>query len=174
MLKFQKTIFLGILFLLPFLKACANSPKFNENDNPSFNYDEETYCMIDVRGEVMYPNIYKIASGSLIYDAIELAGGVTINADLTNINLVSIITTNMQIFIPKKASLESSKVNDKININSCSIEELLTIPKIGLVKAQAIIEYRNQNGWFTKLEDLKNVKGIGDSLFEEIKTYITI
>lgn len=99
-------------------------------------------------------------------------GGVTINANLDNINLVSIISENIKIVIP------SNKVNnleqEKININTCTIDQLMTIPKIGITKATAIIEYRNNNGLFLTINELKKVNGIGDALFEEIKIYITI
>lgn len=63
---------------------------------------------------------------------------------------------------------------DKININTATLEELITLPKIGEAKAKAIIEYRNTSGLFKTIEDIKNVSGIGDSLFESIKDYITI
>lgn len=82
---------------------------------------------------MIYPGIYKIEVGSLVNDVIEQAGGVTINANLDNINLVSIISENIKIVIP------SNKVNnleqEKININTCTIDQLMTIPKIGITKS---------------------------------------
>ena len=64
--------------------------------------------------------------------------------------------------------------NQKVNINKASKEELMTLSKIGESKALAIIEYRETNGNFKSIEDIKNVSGIGDKLFEEIKEYITV
>ena len=168
----RKFLFIYIIFIMLFLNACNNSPELSSDSNASFNIGNQEYCMVDIRGEVIYPGIYKIEVGSLVNDVIEQAGGVTINANLDNINLVSIISENIKIVIP------SNKVNnleqEKININTCTIDQLMTIPKIGITKATAIIEYRNNNGLFLTINELKKVNGIGDALFEEIKIYITI
>lgn len=169
----KKYLVVCLLALTLFWSACDNSPSLNPSGNPSFNPNEETYYMVDIRGEVMYPGIYKIISGALVNDAIELAGGVTKNADLSSINLVSIITANIKIYIPSKTSDDNNE-NSLININVATIEELMTLPKIGKAKAQAIINYRNGHGLFASIEDIKKVSGIGDSLFEEIKIYITV
>ena len=69
---------------------------------------------------------------------------------------------------------EPEKTKEIVNINTATIEELMTLSKIGEAKAMAIIEYREKNGNFEKVEDIKNVSGIGDSLFESIKEYITV
>ncbi|MBQ8472963.1 MAG: helix-hairpin-helix domain-containing protein [Bacilli bacterium] len=76
----------------------------------------------------------------------------------------------------KESNILNTKetITDKININKATLEELITLPKIGEAKAKAIIEYRNTSGLFKTIEDIKNVSGIGDSLFESIKDYITI
>ena len=102
----------------------------------------------------------------------EVKSNNTIEGYLDDINLVAIITQNIKIVIPSKKEEIVDKT--KININTCTIEELLTIPKIGITKANAIIAYRNANGSFTNIEELKEVDGIGDVIFEEIKVYITI
>ncbi len=172
MSKIKRIILLSLFLFIPIFNACSSSPKLVTSKDPSFTEEENAYCMVDIRGEVMYPGIYKIKIGSLINDAIELAGGITKLANIDNINLVAIITGNMKINIP--SNIIVSQTDDKININTCSAQELTKIPKIGLVKAQAIIEYRDNNGLFTSIEDIKKVKGIGDSLFEEIKIYITV
>lgn len=161
-----------ILFTL-FLNACDNTLPAGSTINSSFTDYQDSYCMIDLRGEVMYPGIYKVKNGTLLNEVITLAGGVTNNADLATINLVSIVTTNTKVTIPSKNN--NIIINDsKININTCTKEELLVIPKIGDSKASAIIEYRTINGLFTSIEDIKKVSGIGEGLFEEIKIYITI
>lgn len=77
--------------------------------------------------------------------------------------------------VPNKTTKqENQEVNNKININNASLDELKSIPKIGDIKANSIIEYRKQNGDFKTIDDIKNVKGIGDSLFNAIKDYITV
>lgn len=170
----KKIIYLIILIQFTlFLNACDNTLPVDSNIASSFIDNQESYCMIDLRGEVMYPGIYKIESGTLLYEVIEFAGGVTKNANLDDINLVSSITSNIKITIPNK-SIDMVSNSSQININTCTKEELMSIPKIGSAKATAIIEYRNQHGSFTSIEEIKNVNGVGDALFEEIKIYITI
>lgn len=74
----------------------------------------------------------------------------------------------------KEVEETKEEVNELVNINTGTLEELMTLPKIGEAKAKAIIEYKEANGKFEKIEDIKNVSGIGDSLFESIKEYITV
>ena len=76
--------------------------------------------------------------------------------------------------VPKTEDNNDNLASEKININKASIKELMTLSKIGESKAKAIIEYRESNGLFQKIEDIKNVSGIGDALFETIKEYITV
>lgn len=73
-----------------------------------------------------------------------------------------------------KEETKETLVNGKININEASLEELQTLDGIGEAKANAIIEYRNNNGSFKSIEDIKNVSGIGDSIYEKIKNNITV
>jgi competence protein ComEA len=70
--------------------------------------------------------------------------------------------------------LASAEENAKVNINTATAEELSTLEGIGEMKAESIIEFRGNHGHFTKIEDLKNVKGIGDKIFEKIKDQITV
>ena len=122
-------------------------------------------------------------------------GGLTDNADLTNINLAYILEDGEKIYIPKKGeeppnessaasssdqsssysnySATSTK-NNKININKATQTELETIPSVGPSTALKIIEYREQNGKFKSIEDIKNVSGIGDAKYEKMKDYITV
>ena len=76
--------------------------------------------------------------------------------------------------IPSLKEHEENTSNKLININTCSKEDLLTLNGVGSSKADKIIEYRNQFGYFKTIEDIKNVSGIGDSAFEKIKDYITV
>lgn len=131
-----------------------------------------------------------LKEGSRISDAIDAAGGLTENADLTNINLAYILEDGEKIYIPKKGetitdsnntnsnstsfSTSISTKNSKININKATQTELELISGIGPSTALKIINYRKENGTFKKIEDIKNVPGIGDAKFNQIKDYITI
>lgn len=169
--------FIMLLYMFPsilftfFICACDKNPTLESNGNSSFQNNDAIYCMIDLRGEVMYPGIYKVESGTMLNDLLDLAGGVSEYADMSNINLVTTIVDNMKIIIPKINNLDS---NSLLNINKCTKEELMMLPDIGSVKAEAIINYRKDNGNFFVIEDLMKVKGISSAIFEKIKIYITI
>lgn len=164
--------------------------------------------MVDIKGEVVIPGIYKLKKSSRVIDVIEKAGGLTQNADTTVINLSKKITDEMVIIIYSKQEVknwiktkeqedyleekckisEEGKVeNDacledekeettfqtKVNINTATKEELMTLSGIGESKAEEIITYRKSTP-FKTIEDLKNVSGIGDATYEQIKNHITV
>lgn len=125
--------------------------------------------------------------GSRISDAIEAAGGLTDDADLTNINLAYILEDGEKIYIPHKNEKKedypsdisssissSSKTTTKTNINKASQAELELVPGIGPSTALKIINYRKENGNFKKIEDIKNVSGIGDLKYDQMKSYISV
>lgn len=131
----------------------------------------ETNWIVEVKGEVKKPGLYFLGSDARVNDAIILAGGLTMDADTDNLNLASRITDGMVIYVPGKGG-EAEYL--KISINSGSLDELMSISGIGEVKARAIIDYRRLHGSFSTLEELKNVEGISEKLFEQIKTYIRL
>lgn len=165
------------------------------------NNKETNTIKIDIKGEVKKPGVYEVTENMNVNDAIKMAGGLKKGASTDNINLSKTLKNEMVIIISKKlkenkkntikndALLSSSEVigevknsganniqndsNKLISLNKGSLDELMTIPGIGEQKAKQIIEYRNSNA-FTSIEDIKNVSGIGESLFEKIKDYITI
>lgn len=165
------------------------------------NNKETNTIKIDIKGEVKKPGVYEVTENMNVNDAIKMAGGLKKGASTDNINLSKTLKNEMVIIISKKlkenikntikndALPNSSEVigelkisdtnniqndsNKLISLNKGSLDELMTIPGIGEQKAKQIIEYRNSNA-FTSIEDIKNVSGIGESLFEKIKDYITI
>ena len=100
------------------------------------------------------------------------------DADTSSINLSKKIYDEMMIIIPSKTeNYEKKEVvykDTKVSINTATLSELMMIKGIGEVKAKAIIDYREDNGYFKKIDDLKNINGIGESTFEKIKDYIKI
>ena len=152
---------------------------------------------VEVKGEVLKPGVYTLKYGSTIKDLLDLSGGANEGVDLYTINLSKKLTDgdvvvmfkeNREINIDESydkviTNLKNNKELDnyitneiwessKISINKSSKEELMELPGIGESKALLIIEYRNQNGSFKKIEDIMNVKGIGKALYEKIKDYI--
>ena len=120
--------------------------------------------------------IFEVEDGTRIYEAIELAGGETTNADLTRLNLAKIVSDEEKIVVPKKVILEESFEEESsiVNINTANIEKLSTLTGIGKSTAEKIIKYREENGYFNSIEDIMNVTGIGESKFNSIKDDITI
>ena len=147
--------------------------------------------VVHITGEVNKPGIVILKNNSRIADAINSAGGATKNADLNQINLAYILEDGQKIYIPNKNEKieedeyitdnsgnneknNSSKEGEKVNINEAMQTELEGLPGIGPSLASRIIEYREANGKFEKIEDLQNVKGIGNSKYNDIKDKVTV
>lgn len=173
---FVKIIIISLIIVNLFLNSCSKSPTVSYDLESSFETALNQHYMVDLRGEVMRPGVYKVESGSVLNDVIELAGGVTKNADTTHINFVQVINTNMKIVILSiNENNGRENVEDgKLNLNTSTKEQIMTIPKIGEVKAKAIIDYRNMTGGFKEIEELLKVNGIGESLYQEIKEYFIV
>ena len=136
---------------------------------------EENIVKVHVCGEVQFPGVYTLYSGSRVDEAVKQAGGFTFKADTTGINLAKEIADGEQIYIPpfEENAGETGK-NGLVNINKADIEMLCTIPGIGETRAKQIIDYRKKNGSFQKIEDIMNVTGIKEGTFEKIAPYITV
>lgn len=164
----------------------SNSTEKEENE-------KKEQVIIHITGSVKNPGIVKLKEGSRIEDAIEAAGGLTENADITNVNLAYVLDDGIKIKIPSvtdediedevisenigenivEENNETSKGNI-VNINKATESELQELPGIGSSLASKIIEYRNQNGKFNNIEDIKNVNGIGESKYSSIKDLIKV
>jgi competence protein ComEA len=146
--------------------------------------DEPLVLMADIKGAVNQPGVYEIQEGNRVVDLVELAGGLAAEADVSTINFAMRVTDEMTIYIPKKGeSVESvnqieggeqSTKKTTVNLNRADASELETLPGIGPSKAEAIIEYRETNGSFKSIEDLKSISGIGDKTFEKLKELISV
>ena len=141
---------------------------------------------VDIKGEILNPGVYELELGNRIIDVVNLSGGFTNNAVTTNVNLSKKIYDEMVILIPDKGNVceiiqdynsldneEKNVDNGLVNINTASKEDLLNLTGVGESKADAIIEYRKQNK-FESIEDIMNIPGIKESLFNKIKDEITV
>lgn len=149
---------------------------------------EKDKVVIHITGEVYEEGVYELEEGARIIDAVKCAGGLTVEADTSKINLAYILKDGQKIVIPSSYDdidefvtnescgniIEENTQDNIININTASKEELKSLPGIGESTAQKIISYRNENGKFLNIEDITNVSGIGDSKFESIKDFITV
>ncbi|RDI44033.1 competence protein ComEA [Falsibacillus pallidus] len=143
---------------------------------------EKVLIAADIKGAVKKPGLYYIEPGARVLGLIEKAGGFLEDADQTQINLAEIIQDEMMIYVPLKGEVKKEDIgvpgsghsNGRISLNKATIEELQQLPGIGPGKAKLIIEYRQESGMFKKLEDLKNVSGIGDKTYEKIADLISL
>ena len=179
--------------------GASNNMKSNKS---SVNNKEENIAVkdknivVEIKGEVNKPDVYTLNENSIVKELIEAAGGLTENADLSNINRAKKLQNHELIYIANKNNIKKeaneqkkevtgikSEVNISksqgisngiVNINTATLDELKTINGVGDSKAKSIIAYREQIGGFKSKEDIKNVNGIGDKMFERIKDQIEI
>ncbi len=228
--KKEKVIFVLVLLIFIFIgwrlvKSKDNKIVLNKQNNvmesiekdlnekilSEKNSDEKTAedvnnlekIFIHIDGEVNKPGLYECTKCQRIQDVVDMAGGLTENADTLPINFSQKLNDEMKIVIPTKQSEDHSdtgnSINDagsnqndyvwdgendefnrktdnipsKVNINKATVDELMTIPSIGEKKAKLIVEYRDKTG-FEEPEDIMNVSGIGEKIFEAIKDFIVV
>lgn len=170
-----------------------------ESGNVVQNEIEEAVekIMVHISGQVVKPGVVTLEEGARIMDAIEVAGGVTEEADLEKVNLAYLLEDAQKVYSPSKKekedsayvlegsgeevvlsseSAKSSKKEEKlmININTAKEEELQKLDGIGSSIATKIVNYRKENGKFNSIEEIKKVSGIGESKFNKIKNYIYV
>lgn len=189
----------GIIFIL--YKNNSNSKEevvdiFKEPEEIKQEESNSKKVIVDIKGMINNPGVYEVDSDLRVNDVIELAGGLKEGADTSNINLAKLVSDEMTIiiysteevlekfkqevcicncpYIQNDACINSNNDSNLININTAGIEELTTLTGIGDVKAEAIIKYRSEVGKFKTKEELLNVEGIGEALFEKIKDNITV
>ncbi len=146
--------------------------------------------VVYVCGAVKSPGIYTLAAGSRLYEAIAMAGGFSKEADSAYHNLARSIEDGERIYILSAAETKeltaeqqvageegvggAVQANGLINLNTATVEQLMTLPGIGEARAADIIAYRAKIGQFTDIEELMNVSGIGEARFESVKDKITV
>lgn len=145
---------------------------------------EEIY--VHIEGAVNIPGVKAVEKGTRVFELIDMAGGALEDADLSKINLASILKDEQKVYVPYKMNLENTCENDLtensvkvkgnglVNINTADNEELQQLEGIGPSMAQKILDYREENGYFSSIEQIKSVSGIGESKFNKIKEEITI
>ena len=188
----------GIIFVLyknNYSKSDDVVDIFKEKDDSDNNSNDD--IIVDIKGMVVNPGVYEVPSSFRVNDVIETAGGLLDGADTSKINLAKVVSDEMTIIIYSNEEIlekyknevcvcdcpdisndacisDNNEDDELVNINTANIDELMDIKGIGRSKAKAIIEYRDKNGNFNSIDDIKNVDGIGDSLFEKIKMYIKV
>ncbi|HAZ05597.1 helix-hairpin-helix domain-containing protein [Acetobacterium wieringae] len=148
-----------------------------ENGADENNQSDQGQMMVHITGAVKQPGVVSLKPEARLIEAIELVGGLTETADVDSLNLARKIQDEEKIHIPAMGEVSATAVsseNDKVNINTASLEELKSLPGVGDVIAQGIIDYREKNGGFKQLEELKNVTRIGDKVYDGLSESIVI
>lgn len=173
----------------------AEEPEFKEMQGDSASPEEEQpYLVVHICGAVVNPGVYELPEGSRLYQAVREAGGFTIEAEQDYLNQAQVLSDGMKLYIPTTEEVSmaeqegalpdffietagetmSDASSGLVNINTATEEELCTLSGIGSGKARSIIAYRTEKGRYEKIEDIMNVEGIKDGLFEKIKDSITV
>ena len=171
------------------------NPIPNTNTNPIEELQETNptsteindSVVIDVKGQVMTPGVYTLPFDSRVLDAIQQAGGLLPTAEEKALNLAAKLVDEMVIYVPaigetdgpilptaSPTSKESQSSSSLVNINTADETTLTTLSGIGPSKAKAILTYRDENGLFQSIDEIKDVTGIGDQTFENLKDFISI
>ncbi len=181
-------LILGIILVSAFVGIQQNasneidlSESSTSNTNEELEQSTAKSYYVDISGAVNNPGVYKVNKDTRLVNLIDKAGGLKENADIDAINQAAYVEDGSKIIIPELGSTESetteatssSSSNGKVNINQASLDELTSLPGIGAVIAQHIIDYRSISR-FDSIEDIKNVKGIGDATYEKLKDQITV
>lgn len=153
-----------------------------EEDNQASDYTEdETQCIVYVCGAVNNPDVYSLPRGAIKKDALMAAGGFAEGAAYDYVNLAEGISGGEKIYFPYEDELadgivvtQDDETGGLININTAGKKQLMTLPGIGEKKAQDIIDYREEQGSFNSIEDIKNVNGIKESIYNKIKDKICV
>lgn len=206
LLKYLSCIVIAIIFLSVFLFYNISS---READRQVLSLNEFTHendenveginiekidvdsIYVEIKGEVLRPDVYELESGSIVRDLILISGGLTENGDLFNINQARELKNGECIIVMSKDEILKLKNNinelldvdnnlnidnkdNLININNASKDELKKLNGIGDTLAESIISYREENGGFNTIEDIKNVSRIGNKTFEKFKDKIKV
>ena len=196
-------VFKGVLFgtlLVVCLCSCGKNAayyveeEFVSSENRQETETEDTEILVSeskdiyvyVCGQIQNPGVYVLPEGSRVCDLFAMAGGFTKEAATDYWNQARLLKDGEMIYVPTREevkdrsslvqenSSDDTAESDKVNINTASKEELMTIPGIGEAKATAIIDYRKKHGKFSSIEEVKNVEGIKDGVYSKMKDYIEI
>ena len=188
-------VFLVIIFCISMLCGCGSRntvylekiqtetsevPQTEEKDSTK----ETGSCFVYVCGAVVNPGVYELPENSRVYEAVAMAGGMTEDAGAEAVNQAEIVTDGQMLRIPtiaevlaaqEDASCDSGATDDGLlNINQAEVADFMTLPGIGQSKAEALVKYREEHGKFSSIEEIMNVDGIKEGVFNKIKDSIKV
>lgn len=148
-----------------------------QNDKPT-EQGKVKKIVVDVKGAIQKPGVYEFTEGTRAHQVIAKAGGLTAGADTTALNLAQIISDGSILYVPKQGEVHpptaNNPQNNKVNINTATLDEIEKLEGIGPAKAKAILSYREEHGLFRDIKDLRKVSGIGEKLYKRISDKISV
>ncbi len=166
-----------VALIFTFTKIDPNV-KNQQNGDDIVSVEEENQIRVIIDGQIVHPGSYSMAKTQTIGDLVEKAGGFLESADQNAIMIETTLENRTNVYIPPKSSYatecEIEAAVEKININTASAAQLSTLDGISLTLGEKIVAYREENGPFLALEDIKNVSGIGDATYQKVRDYIRL
>lgn len=182
-----------VVFLFIFMKMRKPSESFttdrlqqseqyydDTNNEEELEQNNSELLIVDIKGAVKRPGVYEHTDGDRVNDLIEKAGGFLETADESQVNLAQKLQDEMSVIVPDESEFDelaataTQTEEDIVKANYATAEEFATLPGIGPSKAQAIVDYRDEHGFFTNTNDLLNISGIGEKTLENIEEYLQI
>lgn len=148
--------------------------------------EAEDLIYVYICGQVKKPGVYQVHADDRVFVAIELAGGLTEEADVSGVNQAQKLSDGQMIYVPAEGESVSSLENGTsqiaqealnaglVNINTADLEGLMSLPGIGEGKAQSILQYRQEHGSFQSIDEIMNVNGIKEGIYKKFKDKITV
>lgn len=186
----MKKIIISLLLLSVMLCGCRQTSYLNSSESADITTEstseepKEGYALgyVQVGGAVKNPGVYEIGRDTRLFMIIEAAGGLTEEADISSLNQARALKDGESIYImtaeEAKHALETMETNDsadgKVNINTADINLLMTLPGVGESKAKDIISYRETNGPFSSIEEIMEISGIKEGVYNKIKDNIKV
>lgn len=145
-----------------------------EDTDEKLSADDSIF--VYVCGAVECEGVYELPVGSRTYEAVEMAGGFRSDAATTELNQAQVLEDEARLYVPTLAEVVGEKAEDdgKVNINTASKEELMSLPGVGESRAESIVQYREDVGAFRTVEDIMQISGIKEGLFVKIKELIKV
>jgi competence protein ComEA len=129
---------------------------------------------VHVVGAVSKPGIYELESGSRVADAIQAAGGLTVEAFDASVNLARVLNDGEQVRVLSHDQIADAEQSAIVSLNQASAKQLESLPGVGPALAGRIIDWRERNGSFSAIEQLLEVSGIGPKMFENLREFVTL
>ena len=133
--------------------------------------EHDAWIVVDLKGAVRMPGVYRVEEGTRLHALIERAGGLRADACVESINLAVVVHDQSMVRVPFCGE-NTAEENGKVSLSTASKEQLTSLPSIGPATAERIIEYRETHGPFKDIDDIVNVSGIGESTLETIRPYV--